>query len=219
MATKKEAQAEAKNKEGLKLYDSWEVEGAIMAFREAVAADYDNPEYHLNLARAYARSSDYHQAITALGDYLRTEKDEAIAERYERMFSSALDNVETRLIEAMKKMGMSVQQIGKGIHMWLEFRIAYGRRPLRIKKPETWAAALAYAIAKVNLLDVKRPQILQTFKVDASEFEKIYEEIIGTLDVMPADYRYFAGENNPLDKLVEAARMLEDLDNKFQTHE
>jgi hypothetical protein len=36
---------------------------------------------------------------------------------------------------------------------------------------------------------------------------------------MPADYRYFAGENNPVDKLVEAARMLEDLDNKFQTHE
>jgi len=219
MATKTNKKAEAKNEEGLKLYNSWEIEGAIMAFREAVAADYDNPEYHLNLARAYARSSDYHQAITALGDYLRTEKDEAIAERYERMFSSALDNVETRLIEAMKKMGMTVQQIGKGIHMWLEFRIAYGRRPLIIKKPDTWAAALAYAIAKVNLLDIKRSQVLQTFKAEAADFEKVYAEIIETLDVMPADYRYFAGENNPLDKLVEAARVLEDLDEKFQMHE
>jgi len=33
---------------------------------------------------------------------------------------------------------------------------------------------------------------------------------------MAADYRYFTGEKNPLDKLVEAAQLLEDLDKKFK---
>jgi len=39
---------------------------------------------------------------------------------------------------------------------------------------------------------------------------------VQTLDLMPADYRYFTGEKNPLDKLVEAARLLEELDRNFQ---
>ncbi len=212
-------QASNKNEEGLQAYKSWDIESAIVAFQEAIANDSKNPEYHLNLARAYARSSDYHQAITALGDYLHTETNEAIAERYERMFSSALDEVETYLIDTMREMGMTVQQIGKGIHMWLEFRITYGRRPLIIKKPAHWAAALAYAISKVNMLPVKRADILTQFKVDQEQFKTIYDEILNTLNYMPSDYRYFAGENNPLDKLVEASKILDDLDQQFRAEE
>jgi hypothetical protein len=32
---------------------------------------------------------------------------------------------------------------------------------------------------------------------------------------MPCDYRYFRGVDNPLDKLVEAANMLETLEERF----
>jgi tetratricopeptide (TPR) repeat protein len=220
MATQPDRQQAAlKNQEGLQCYQNWEIDQAITAFQEAVKADPENPEYHLNLARAYARSSDYHQAITALGDYLRTETDEEIAARYERMFSSALDDVETRLIEGMKQLGMSMQQVGKAIHMWLEYRITYGRRPLHITQPELWSAALIYAIVKVNLLDTKRATIAQTFSVKEQAVKQAYSEIVQTLDLMPGDFRYFAGENNPLDKLVEAARVLEELDAKFQADE
>jgi tetratricopeptide (TPR) repeat protein len=220
MATQQDKQeADVKNQHGLQCYQNWEIDQAIVAFQEAVAADPDNPEYHLNLACAYARSSDYHQAITALGEYLRTETNEAIAARYERMFSSALDEVETRLIEAMKQMGMTVQQVGKAIHMWLEYRITYGRRPLNISRPELWAAALTYAVVKVNLLDIKRATIAQLFEVPEGAIKKAYTEIVQTLDLMPGDFRYFAGENNPLDKLVEAAQVLEELDRKFQADE
>lgn len=212
-------QAELENQEGLHCYEHWEIESAISAFQKAIQADGDNPEYRLNLARAYARSSDYHQAINALGEYLRTETNEEIAARYERMFSSALDEVESRMIEGMKQLGMTVQQVGKAIHMWLEYRITYGRRALNIIKPEIWSAALVYAIAKVNILDMKRTAIAQTFKVDAEVVKKAYSEIVQTLDLMPGDFRYFAGDNNPLEKLVEAARVLEELDQKFQTDE
>ena len=220
MATQQDKQeAKIKNQQGLQCYQNWEIDQAIVAFQEAIAADRDNPEYHLNLARAYARSSDYHQAITALGDYLRTETNEEIAARYERMFSSALDEVETRMIEGMKQMGMTVQQVGKAIHMWLEYRITYGRRPLNIIQPELWAAALMYAIVKVNLLDIKRASIAKTFAVDEGLVKQAYADIVQTLDIMPGDFRYFAGDNNPLDTLVEAARVLEELDRKFQADE
>jgi len=40
--------------------------------------------------------------------------------------------------------------------------------------------------------------------------------LVKTLDVMPCDYRYFRGDQNPLDKLVEAASMLEELEERFR---
>jgi len=36
------------------------------------------------------------------------------------------------------------------------------------------------------------------------------------LDIMPCDYRYFRGDENPLDKLVEAAVMMEELEERFR---
>jgi hypothetical protein len=40
--------------------------------------------------------------------------------------------------------------------------------------------------------------------------------LIDILDVMPCDYRYFTGRENPLDKLVEAAELLEELEARFE---
>jgi hypothetical protein len=39
---------------------------------------------------------------------------------------------------------------------------------------------------------------------------------VETLDIMPCDYRYFRDKDNPLDKLVEAAAMLEELERRFR---
>ena len=218
MASKKKDPhlAASKNKEGLAHYANWAVDEAVAAFEQAIRADPDNPEYHLNLARAFARSSDYHQAMSALGNYLRTETDEKIAERFERMFSSALDEVETVLIETLRKHETPVQQIGKAIQMWLEYRITIGRTQLRILKPELWAAALTHAVGKVNFTQRKLADVAAMYKVPERSLREKYQELVSTLDVMPADYRYFVGEQNPLDKLVEAARVLEELDRHFQ---
>ncbi len=218
MASKKKdpRQAAAKNKEGLTHFTNWHIDKAIDAFGQAIEHDADNPEYHLNLARAYARSGDYQQAMTALGEYLRTEQDEKIAERFERMFSSALDDVETVLIDTMRNNDSTVQQIGKAIQMWLEYRITVGRTPLRIPKPELWAAALTHAVGKVNFVDRKMADVANMYGVSERSLREKYQELVSTLDVMPADYRYFVGEKNPLDKLVEAAKVLEDLDRRFQ---
>ena len=219
MAKKDQAHARAQNKSGLASYESWKMDDAISAFSDAIAADDKNPEYRLNLARAYARNGDFDHAMQALGEYLRTETKQDIADRYEKLFSSALDPVEEIMIEKMGKMGMTLQETGKGIQMWLEYRITIGRRPLRIPKPELWAAALAYAIRKVNFAETKKGDVAKAFGISEKSLKDKYDELVETLDIMPADYRYFTGEKNPLDKLVEAAQLLENLDEKFKADE
>lgn len=207
------------NKDGLNYFETWKIEGAIESFSGAIEAMPENPEYRLNLARAYTRGGYYDQAMEAMGSYLQTETKEDIAARYERLFSSALDDVENLLIEGMKALEMPVAQIGKGIQMWLEYRITVGRRPLRTPKPELWSAGIAYAISKVNFVNLKRAEVAAIFKVNPKSLKTKYEELVHTLDLMPADYRYFTGAENPLDKLVEAAQLLENLDRQFQDEE
>ncbi len=208
--------AKAKNDDGLEFYEGWAMDKAIDAFQAAVAASPDNPEYILNLARAYARSGDFGESMNALGEYLRIETESDIAARYEWLFSTAMDPVEDSLVKVMPKLGVPIPQIGKAIQMWLEYRITIGRRPLRVPKPELWAAAIAYAIIKVNFVDKKLDQVAKAFRLKSDAVKKKYDQVVETLDLMPADYRYYTGDVNPLDKLVEAAQLLEDMDRKFQ---
>jgi len=212
----KRRRAAKQNQEGLEFYGSWDLEQAVRRFRVATAADPDNAEYHLNLARALARGGDYENAVRALGDYIRTESDHKLAERYERLFASALDDVEKTLIEKMRAAKMELGEIGAAIQMWLEYRIAIGRRPLTIRKPQTWAAALDYTVRKVNFHHVVRRELAAFYGISDSALRARHEDLVNTLDVMPADYRYFTGKDNPLDKLVEAAQMLEQLEARFR---
>jgi hypothetical protein len=43
-----------------------------------------------------------------------------------------------------------------------------------------------------------------------------YKALVTTLDLMPGDYRYFTGDENPLDKLADAAQALDDIYNQFR---
>jgi tetratricopeptide (TPR) repeat protein len=204
------------NQEGLDLYAAWELEEAVQCFSAAAAADPDNAEYHLNLARALARGGDYENAIRALGDYIRTERDPRLAERYEKLFASALDEVETTLIDRMRAAKMDLSVIGAAIQMWLEYRIAIGRQQLTVRKPETWAAALDYTVRKINFHHVVRRDLADYYGISDGALRARHDDLVQTLDIMPADYRYFTGEDNPLDKLVEAAQMLEQLEARFR---
>jgi tetratricopeptide (TPR) repeat protein len=216
MSAQEKQAATQQNEAGLAHYAGWELDQAITAFQKAAQLLPDNAEFHLNLARAYARAGNYPAAMQSLGDYLRTETDEGVAARYERLFSSALDEVEQLLINGMKEMDVPVPQIGKAMQMWLEYRITIGRRPLRIPKPELWAAALAQATCRVNLMEIRPASIAAIFQVPERSLQEKYNELVQTLDLMPADYRYFTGEKNPLDKLVEMAQMLDDMYKQFK---
>jgi tetratricopeptide (TPR) repeat protein len=211
----RERRAAERNQEGLKFYADWELERAVACFRGAVEADPDNAEYHLNLARTFARGGDYENATLTLGDYVRTEPDERLAERYERLFSSRLDEVERTVIKRMRAAEMGLREACAAIQMWLEYRIAVGRKPLSVRRPETWAAALDYTVRRVNFHKATLEELAGVYGVSPKTVQARHDDLVNTLDVMPADYRYYIGESNPLDRLVEAAQMLEQLDARF----
>jgi tetratricopeptide (TPR) repeat protein len=204
------------NEEGLLRYRRWEVEEAVRTFREAAELDPDQPDYHLNLARALARFGDYEGTLRALGDFLSTESDPVLTERYERLFGNAMDEVETLLTQVMTQHDLPLDVIGAAIQMWMEYRIAIGRRPLDTSNPTPWAAALDLTVRKVNFRDAPLREIAEWYGAQSSTVRKSHMDLVKTLDVMPCDYRYFRGDQNPLDKLVEAAAMLEELEERFR---
>jgi tetratricopeptide (TPR) repeat protein len=204
------------NEEGLLHYRHWEVEDAVLAFRQAAALDPEQADHHLNLARALARFGDYEGTLRALGDFLRTESDTTLTERFERLFGNAMDEVETMLTEVMTRHNLPLDIIGAAIQMWMEYRIAVGRRPLDMSEAGPWAAALDLTVRKVNFREATLNDIAQWYGARPSIVRKHHMDLVKTLDVMPCDYRYFRGDQNPLDKLVEAASMLEELEERFR---
>lgn len=200
---------------GLQQYERWDIEQAIKSFNEAIRLNPEEAEFHLNLARALARYGDFDSAKRALGSYIRFEADEDLAERFEHLFAEGMDEVETLVTDTMTRQGLPLEVTGAGVQMWLEYRICIGRRPLIIRKPETWAAALDYTVRKVNFQELTQREIAALYSVSPSTVRAYHNDLVQVLDIMPCDYRYFRGDDNPLDRLVEAAAMLEELEERF----
>ncbi len=201
---------------GLQQYERWEIEEAIQSFEEAIQLGPEEPEFHLNLARALARYGDFDAARRALGSYIRFEPNKNLSERFEQLFAEGMDEVETLLTQRTTRRGMPLEVIGAAVQMWMEYRICIGRRPLIIRKPETWASALDYTIRKINFCELTQREIAELYGVSPATVRAYHNDLVQTLDIMPCDYRYFRGEENPLDRLVEAAAMLEELEERFR---
>jgi tetratricopeptide (TPR) repeat protein len=201
---------------GLTAYEEWNIDEAIKQFEAASRLLPDDADALLHLARALARSGDFDRALKALAEFMRLEPDSPLAERFQQLFASGMDDVESLLTDKMTDAGTPIELIGAAIQMWLEYRISLGRESLIMRKPETWAAALDYTIQKINLRPVKRQDIATFYDISDSAVRDRHADIVSTLDVMPCDYRYFVGKENPLDKLVEAAELLEQLEARFQ---
>ena len=201
---------------GLQQYERWEIDEAIESFKEAIRLAPEEPDFHLNLARALARSGEYDAARRALAPAIRFEPDKELAERFERLFAEGMDEVETLMTQQMTRKGLPLEIVGAAVQMWLEYRICVGRRPLVIRKAETWSAALDYTVRKVNFHELSQREISDLYGVSPSTVRAYHNDLVQTLDIMPCDYRYFRGDDNPLDKLVEAAAMLEELEERFR---
>ena len=209
-------QAESHNVEGLECYEKWQVDDAIKNFKEAVRLAPEDPEYHLNLARARARFGQWEEALTSLRDFLDLEPDTRLRDRFRALFEVGMDPVESVLTRTMTSQGVRLEEISAAMQMWWEFRIAAGRRTLPMRKPEIWAAALDYTVRKLNFRQVTQKEIATVYDVSEGALRSRYQDLVDTLDIMPCDYRYFRGEKNPLDMLVQAAIMLDKLEKQFR---
>jgi tetratricopeptide (TPR) repeat protein len=216
ISTTDKLRAQSLNRTALEHYERWEMDQAIDLFQEATRLDDTEPEYHLNLARAQVRMGDYELMLKALGNYLRTETDKALINRFEILFSNALDDVEHLLTTVMPEKGMSLEIIGAAIQMWVEYRVTIGKQYLDLSHPEEWAAGLDYTVRKVCIQNASLEKLAKWYHTSETAVKSGYDDLVKTLDIMPCDYRYYRGDNNPLDKLVEAAIMLEDLERQFQ---
>jgi hypothetical protein len=165
VSTTDKLRAQSLNRTGLEHYERWEMESAITLFQEAVRLDENEPDYHLNLARAQVRMGDYELMLHALGDYIRTEKDKSLVSRFEALFSNALDPVEIRLTNIMPKQGMRLEVIGSAIQMWVEYRVTIGKRYLDLSQPGAWAAALDYTVRKVNFQEATIEELINWYSV------------------------------------------------------
>lgn len=216
ISTTDKLRAQSLNRTGLEHYERWEMESAITLFQEAVRLDDSEPDYHLNLARAQVRMGDYDLMLQALAHFIRTERDKSLVSRFEALFSNALDPIETLLTTIMPKQGMRLEIVGAAIQMWVEYRVTIGRRYLDLSRPEAWGAALDYTVRKVNFQEARIDNLVEWYNTFEAAIRTNHADLVSTLDIMPCDYRYFRGEENPLDKLVEAAMMLEDLEKRFR---
>ena len=204
---------------GLAHLQAWEVEEAIEALKGAIALDDTQADYYLHLAQAYIRVGDYESMRQALGNFMFLEPDQDLAERFQAIFSSGLDLVEQTLTTVMPEHHVPLLVVGAALQMWVDFQVACGRHPLPISDTRTdaakWAAALDYTIRKVNIHDAGLKEIALWYATKPSIIAENHRRLVNTLDIMPCDYRYFRGPQNPLDKLVEAAIVLETLEERF----
>jgi len=189
--------------QGIQAYEAWELDEAVDLFQSAIHFEPEEPDHLLQLAKALARSGDFDRALHALAEFMRLEPESPLTARFEQLFASGMDNVEQLLTDKMSEEEIALEQIGAAIQMWMEYRIALGRERLVIQDPESWAAALDYTVRKVNLEPVNREDIAALYGITDSRLRKRHSDLLRELDVMPCDYRYFTGEENPLDKLVE----------------
>jgi len=208
--------ADSYNREGLEHYENWRLDEAINSFKEAARLAPDEPEYHLNLARAQARFGRWEEALFSLRDFLQLEPDTRLHERFRALFQVGMDDVESALTRTMTSHGLPLEEISAAMQMWWEFRIAAGRRTVSMRKPEVWAAAVDYTTRKLNFRRVTQQDIAASYGVSEGALRSRHQELIDTLDIMPCDYRYFRGEKNPLDMLVQAAIMLDKLEREFR---
>lgn len=207
--------AEFLYKEAMEAYDRWEVDEAVEKLEGALKIIPNNAAYHMSLAQILSRAGDFDRALRSLANYLRLMPDSEVAERIQQLFASGMDPIEEHLTEKMSASKMPIDMIGAAIQMWMEFRIALGEEPLSMPKPEAWAAALDYTVRKVNLHDAPLDYLVNLYQVSAETMRKHNKTLVKRLDIMPCDYRYFTGDENPLDKLVEAAELLERLESRF----
>jgi len=207
--------AQSVYQDALSAYERWDMDEAVGGLQDAVTLQPNNATYHLKFAQVLSRAGDFDRALRSLANYLRLEPESEVAERIEQLFASGMDAVEEYLTDRMTAAQMPIDMIGAAIQMWVEFRIALGETVLHIPKPGAWAAALDYTVRKVNLRDIPLEKLSSFYDVSAETLRKHHRTLVSNLDVMPCDYRYFTGSQNPLDKLVEAAALLEKLENRF----
>lgn len=97
------------------------------------------------------------------------------------------DQVARLLAARMREAGWTHELVARAQALWVDF---CDGRELRLKKPEVYAAAIEYAIAKVDEKNVTQAELARRYGVAAGSISSRYGEIRSSLALVPGDPRY-----------------------------
>ncbi len=105
--------------------------------------------------------------------------------------------VDTLLARRMAEDGYDYIQVESACRMWRDFA---RRRQFVIKKPEVWAAAIEYTIARLDFLeDVTQRKMADKYGVSEGVISDHFQNLCGSLNITHFDERYcsFHPTDNP----------------------
>lgn len=94
-----------------------------------------------------------------------------------------------RMLESrMPQAGFSPVHVERAQALWVDF---YGGRHVRVSKPAVYAAAVEYALAKLDSIShVTQAELARRYGVAPRSISSRYDEIRSALDLTPGDPRY-----------------------------
>ncbi|MBW2463702.1 MAG: hypothetical protein JRH11_18775 [Deltaproteobacteria bacterium] len=100
----------------------------------------------------------------------------------------AAEEVEEALERGMQEAGFSAEDVARARDLWADF---HDGRQLRMLKPETYAAAVEYAISVVSgVRGVTKASVARRYGIAPRSLSSRYGEILDALDLEPGDPRY-----------------------------
>ncbi len=102
--------------------------------------------------------------------------------------AQAVEDVEEALERGMHEGGFSAEDVARARDLWADFQDG---RQLRMLKPETYAAAVEYAISIVSgVRGVTKASVARRYGIAPRSLSSRYGEILDALELEPGDPRY-----------------------------
>ncbi|MER3445641.1 MAG: hypothetical protein C4291_01870 [Candidatus Dadabacteria bacterium] len=191
----------------------------IKHLKRALDLDNRNVYAYADLASCYMKMNRFNEAIRTLrkgllrvpGDpfLLRTqnvvertgdeykkvkEEEKRVRYRIDKIKDSEFHKVRKSLLQGMRLAGYSETQKKSAEKLWYDF---YKMRKLQIRRPESWAAALEYTIARLDLIEGETQKtVASKYGVSETIVSSRFNDICRTLDIRVFDKRYYSIEED-----------------------
>lgn len=128
------------------------------------------------------------------GEYRKVKEEEKrVKHRIDKIKNSEFHKVRKSLLRGMRLAGYSETQKKSAEKLWYDF---YKMRKLQIRRPESWAAALEYTIARLDLIEGETQKtVASKYGVSETIVSSRFNDICRTLDIRVFDKRYSAGDD------------------------
>jgi tetratricopeptide (TPR) repeat protein len=113
------------------------------------------------------------------------------SERPESTSTAGTDGVTRLLCTHMMEAGFGPEHVRRALALWADFQSSESRPAIRTARPSAYAAAVEYAIARIEGARVTRAALAERYGVSRSVISTRYLELREALTLVPGDPRYF----------------------------